>query len=80
MSYACRPQKKSRSAVLHTIADRRRVLAAQMLNNLDTDLDGKVSLAEWLIAMKANADKSVDATKQACAHLSAWFPSMLLLS
>lgn len=37
--------------------------AELMLNNLDTDLSGKVSLAEWLLAMKANADKSEESTK-----------------
>ena len=35
-----------------------------MLNNLDVDLSGKVSLTEWLLAMKANADKSEDATRK----------------
>ena len=36
----------------------------QMLTNLDADLDGKVNLSEWLLAMKANATKSVEATKK----------------
>ena len=34
-----------------------------MLNNLDVDLSGKVSLAEWLLAMKANAEKSEESTR-----------------
>ena len=34
-----------------------------MLNNLDVDLSGKVSLHEWLLAMKANSDKSEDSTR-----------------
>ena len=35
-----------------------------MLTNLDMSLDGKVSMAEWLIAMKANVDKNEEATKK----------------
>lgn len=34
-----------------------------MLNNLDIDLSGKVSLAEWLLAMKANVEKSEESTR-----------------
>ena len=39
------------------------VRPTQMLNNLDTDLSGKVSLNEWLLAMKANSDKSEESTR-----------------
>ena len=35
-----------------------------MTSNLDMSLDGKVSMAEWLIAMKANVDKNEEATKK----------------
>ena len=43
-----------------------------MLTNLDMSLDGKVSMAEWLIAMKANVDKNEDATKQMLALYDAY--------
>lgn len=38
-----------------------------MSTNLDVNMSGKVSLSEWLVAMKANADKSADATREMLA-------------
>ena len=35
-----------------------------MLSNLDVDLSGKISLSEWLVYMKALADKDPSTTKK----------------
>ena len=38
-----------------------------MHTKLDLDLSGTVSLAGWLVAMKANADRSPEATQKLLA-------------
>lgn len=43
------------------------LMLAQMLSNMDVDLSGSVSLGEWLLVMKANAQKSEDGTRKVCA-------------
>lgn len=59
----------SEPALAYVLHSRRRSphiasnLEMQMLNNLDIDLSGKVSLAEWLLAMKANVEKSEESTR-----------------
>ena len=58
LSLTSRDHGRARARPNHTC------VAPQMMSNLDADLSGNVSLAEWLVFFKASADKSEDATRK----------------